>query len=208
MLNKLAFATRMVLGIFYLLSGLNWFFGFIPILPYVGMPADMHIKHAVVVEMINTGWMFQSAKIMELLFGISLLTNRYLPLMLAAALPVAFITFMLDALILDDIWRWMNGAESGALMWAAFEDMVVGGLCVLLPHLWLMWGYMDYYCPAGAAKATIRAPGDPAMVIAPAATSASEKKPAMRALFFALGLVAFALQAFNLYLFASMIRLH
>ena len=138
---RMVFAARMVLGIFYLLSGLNWFFGFIPMLPHVNMPADLPIKHAVVVEMIKTGWMFQSAKIVEVAFGLSLLFNRGVPAMLVAALPVAFLTFMLDALILDDIWRWLIGTETTPALMAAIADMIVGGLCVLLPHLWLMWCY-------------------------------------------------------------------
>ncbi len=209
MLNRLFFATRIVLGIFYLLSGLNWFFGFIPMLPYVGMPPDMHIKHAVVVEMINTGWMFQAAKLVELAFGLSLLTNRFLPAMLAAALPVAFITFMLDALILDDILHWLQGTESGALMWAAFADMVVGGLCVLLPHLWLMWCFQDYYRSALAVRALPRAPGDSAIVTTEAASAATGgTNPLFRPAFFAFGLIGLCLQAFNLYLFMGMIRLH
>lgn len=190
---RLAIAARIVLGVFYLLSGLNWFFGFIPLLPYVGMPADMHIKHVVVSEMIKTGWMFQSAKVVEILFGLSLLTNRFVPLMLLVALPVGFMTFMLDALILDDIWRWMIGRESGVALWAAIYDMVVGGLCVLLIHLWLIWCYLDYYRPMLVAKSIPRAAGT---------------EPPQRALswaFWAFGIFALALQAWNLYLFARMI---
>ena len=190
---RMVIAARVVLGVFYLLSGLNWFFGFIPLLPHIGMPADMHIKHVVVAEMIKTGWMFQSAKIVEILFGLSLITNRYVPVMLLAALPVGFMTFMLDALILDDIWRWIIAQESGAALWAAIYDMVVGGLCVFLIHLWLIWCYLDYYRPMLVAKSTPKAAGT---------------EPGQRTLswaFWAFGIFAFALQAWNLYLFASMI---
>ena len=190
---KMVFAARMVLGIFYLLSGLNWFFGFIPMLPHVNMPPDLPIKHAVVVEMIKTGWMFQSAKIVEIAFGLSMLTNRYVPVMLLVALPVVFMTFMLDALILGDIWHWLQGTETGVALWAAIMDMVVGGLCVLLIHLWLIWCYLDYYRPMLVATATPKEAG---------------REPSRRGLnwaFWAFGIFAFALQAWNLYLFASMI---
>lgn len=201
---KMVFAARMVLGIFYLLSGLNWFFGFIPMLPHVNMPPDLPIKHAVVVEMIKTGWMFQSAKIVEVAFGLSLLANRGVPAMLAVALPVAFLTFMLDALILDDIWRWINGAETTPALLAAIADMIVGGLCVLLPHLWLMWCYFGYYRPALAWRAPLPVPGA-TLDLAPA------MQPPMghwqRRMFFALGWVGLALQTFNLWLFAGMIKL-
>lgn len=189
--TRMVFAARMVLGIFYLISGLNWFTGVIPVLPYSGMPADLPIKHAVVSEMIATGWMFQAAKIVEVFFGLSMIFNRGVPVMLLIGLPVAFLTFMLDALILDDIAAWVQGAESGAALWAAIYDMVVGGLCVLLVHLWLVWCYLEYYRPMLVWKAV------------PAEAGATGG--ALRKAFVAFGVFAIALQAWNLYLFFSMI---
>ena len=208
MFDKMVLAARLVLGVFYLLSGLNWFFGFLPMLPHVGMPPDLPIKHAVVVEMINSGWMFQSAKIVELIFGVSMLTNRAVPLMLAAALPVAFITFGLDALILDDIWNWMQGTESSAELWAAIADMIVGGLCVLLPHLWLMWCYFGYYRPAMAWQAEpVEAwHGGSTGMVQPASAQPPAGKGLRRA-FYVFGWIALAFQTYNLYLFISMIGL-
>ena len=184
--------ARIVLGIFYLMSGLNWFFGFIPVLPHAGMPPDLPIKHEVVREMIGTGWMFQSAKIVEVVFGLSMVFNRAVPVMLIAALPVAFLTFMLDALVLDDIAAWLHGAESLGELWAAIYDMVVGGLCVLLIHLWLIWCYRAYYIPMlewRSAPSEVGLPGE------------GRLRPA----FFGFGLFAIALQVWNLYLFASIV---
>ncbi len=195
MFGKLVFAARMVLGIFYLFSGLNWFFGFLP-LPHVGMPADFPIKHDVVAEMVKTGWMFQSAKIVEIAFGIALLANRAVPLMLVVTFPVGLMTFMLDALILDDIWRWLQGSQSGAEMWAAFMDMVVGGLCVFLIHVWLLLCYFDYYRPMLAWSAPPRGVADSVQ---------PEARRVQRILFYSLGWLALALQTFNLYMFVSMI---
>lgn len=195
--NKMIFAARIVLGVFYLLSGLNWFFGFMPALPSIHMAPDLPIKHAVVAEMIRTGWMFQSAKIVEVAFGLSLLTNRLVPLMLLAALPVAFLTFMLDAMILGDLWHWIIGMETTAAMWAAVEDMIIGGLCVLLIHLWLIWCYFDYYRPLVVWEATPDA-GQRLGTGAPAS-------PWLRRVFFAFGWLGLALQAYNLFLFAELI---
>lgn len=203
MVGGMVLAARIVLGVFYLLSGLNWFFGFIPALPHAGMPADLPIKHAVVAEMIGTGWMFQSAKGLEVAFGLSLLANRAVPLMLAAALPLAFITFMLDALILDDLWRWISTAGSSAALRAAIADMVVGGLCVLLPHLWLMGCYFGYYRPAFVWKARPGASGHGGATGSPAAPAPAAG--GLRALFFAVGWAALGLQTYNLFLFAGMI---
>lgn len=196
MFQAMVLATRIVLGVFYLASGLNWFFGFIPMLPHVGMPPDLPIKHALVVEMIATGWLFQLAKIMELVFGFSLLANRAVPLTLAATLPVAFITFMLDALILDDIIGWLNGSVSIADLNTAIADMVIGGLCVLLPHLWLMICYRQYYAPAFAWRAEAAVGGQP---------DASAGTVWTKALLM-FGAFALLLQAYNLYLFLGMVR--
>lgn len=207
MFGKMVLAIRLALGIFYLLSGLNWFFGFIPLLPHLGMPPDLPIKHALVVEMINSGWMYQSAKIVEVLFGLSLLANRALPLMLAIALPVAFITFMLDALILDDLARWVAGTEAWPELWAAIADMVIGGLCVLLAHLWLMGCYAAYYRPAFVWVA------EPAACRTGGSAAAGGEIGCrlhgsgwLRRGFFGLGWLALALQLFNLYLFVGMIE--
>lgn len=210
MFGKMVFSARMVLGIFYLISGFNWFFGFLPMLPHIGMPADLPMKHVVVSEMIKTGWMFQTAKVIEIFFGLSMLTNRAVPLMLAATLPVAFITFMLDALILDDIWRWMTGVDTTAQLLIAIEDMVIGGLCVLLPHLWLMVCYFGYYRPACAWRTE---PSDPcgadALRGSPSPAQTAPHAPAcglLRKAFLAFGGFAILLQAYNLYLISGMIQ--
>lgn len=189
--SRLILIARLVLGVFYLMSGLNWFIGFLP-LPSIHSPPDLPIKHAVVAEMIRTGWMFQSAKVVEIAFGLSLIFNRLVPIMLLAALPVAFMTFMLDALVLDDLGRWLQGAESAAELGAALYDMVVGGLCVLLVHLWLLGCYFGYYRPLLAWRAEPTAPAQRGGAIG-------------RGTFLALGVFAIALQAWNLYLFIGLI---
>jgi hypothetical protein len=183
-------AARVVLGVFYLVSGLNWFFGFLP-LPSIHSPPDFPIKHAVVAEMIRTGWMFQSAKIVEIAFGLSLIFNRAVPAMLLVALPVGFMTFMLDALVLDDIWRWLHGAETSTELGAALFDMVVGGLCVLLVHLWLVWCYFDYYRP---------------MIVWRSSPRGANGGRFVAGVFVTFGLFAIALQAWNLYGFVDMIK--
>lgn len=207
MFGKMVLAARLVLGIFYVLSGLNWFIGLIPVLPHIGMPDDLPIRHVVVAEMIHTGWMFQSAKVLELLFGIALLANRLVPLMLAVTLPVVFIIFGLDALILDDLWGWVQGSVPGPDLWTAIMDMVIGGLCVLLPHLWLMWCYSAYYRPAMAWKAepVVAWKGGSAGTSTPVAAM-SPSGPALRLAFFAFGWIALAFQTYNLVLFSSMIE--
>jgi hypothetical protein len=153
--NNMVVAARILLGAFYLISGLNWFFGYLP-LPSLHTSLDAHLKHEIIMEMIRTGWMFQLAKLLEIAVGVSLLANRLAPAMLALSAPVAFITFMLDAMILGDVRDWLTGAATTSHLLAKIYDMIVGGLCVLLLHIWLMLCYFECYRPMLAWKAAPR----------------------------------------------------
>ena len=200
--QHLVFIARMLLGVFYLISGFNWFLGFMPPLPSVDMPLDTELKHAVVLEMIRTGWMFQFAKVAEIAAGLALVTNRFVPMMLAFTAPLAFITFMLDALILDDIFGWLTGTVSTQAVAAAIEDMIIGGLCILLLQVWLILAYRDYFLPL----LTFRA--QPSHFKAPAQSPAEGRLTlpgAAQKAFIALGCLAILLQAWNLYLFVGLI---
>jgi len=192
---KMVLAARILLGTFYLISGLNWFFGYLP-LPSIHTPLDAHLKHQVVMEMIKTGWMFQVAKLIEIGTGTALLTNRLVPAMLALSAPVAFITFMLDAMILGDIWSWFRGTVSNAYLLAKIGDMIIGGLCILLIQVWLMLYYLPFYRPMLVWKTTSRAPDQQAI---------AQQSGLWHKVFIALGAVALALQAWNLYLFVGLI---
>jgi hypothetical protein len=157
MLDKMIVAGRWILGIQYLLSGLNWYFGFLP-MPSIHGQGFPH-KHAVVAEMINTGWMFQFAKIVEILVGAALIANRFVPLVLVVAAPVAGLTFLLDAFVLDDIVAFTQGRSSFPSLATRLLDMIVGGACVLLVHIYLMLAYFEYYRPMMVARAQPRHPG-------------------------------------------------
>ena len=92
-------AVRYLLGAQYLASGLNWWIKMLPF-PSLSDPVDFQQKHAVAQAMIDTGWMYESAKIIEVLTAVSLLTNMFVPLMLVVSMPVAVTTFLLD------FWMW------------------------------------------------------------------------------------------------------
>jgi hypothetical protein len=192
-------AVRFLLGTFYLLSGLNWFFGFMP-LPSMDMPPDLRIKHQVIREMIETGWMFQSAKVIEVAAGLALLSNRFVPAMLAVSAPVAFITFMLDAMILDDVIAWFSGAATTQQLGAKVYDMVIGGLCVLVAHVWLMLCYFEHYRPMlvwnTKPQALELVSGEPRV---------ESRDNVLRKAFFVLGGIALVLLAWNFYLFVGLI---
>lgn len=197
----LVFVARMLLGVFYLISGFNWFFGFMP-LPSIDMPLDTQLKHPVIMEMIRTGWMFQFAKVAEILTGIGLVTNRFVPLVLALTAPLAFITFMLDALILDDVLGWLTGSIATPALAAAVGDMVIGGLCVLLIQVWLILAYRDYFVPLLAFRAE---PSDFQTARGHRGGTESGRRRFARKAFIGLGCVAILLQAYNFYLFVGLI---
>lgn len=155
--EAMQFVARMLLGVFYLSSGLNWVFGYIPFLPHIGMPPDLPMRHEVVAEMVQTGWMYQSAKILEIAAGLSLLSNRFVPLMLTATAPVAFLTAVLGAtLILGDIGGWFMGTVRGTVILKKITEGALGGLSAMLIHIWVMLSYFDYYRPLLTARAVSR----------------------------------------------------
>ena len=72
-------AIRYLLGVQYLLSGLNWWIKMLPFPNIWDPPAPM--KHAVANAMIDSGWMYHLAKIIEVATGLALVTNQFVPLM-------------------------------------------------------------------------------------------------------------------------------
>jgi hypothetical protein len=156
-IQAMAFVARMLLGSFYLMSGLNWVFGYIPILPHIGMPPDLPMRHEVVAEMVQTGWMYQTAKVLEIAAGLSLLLDRFAPLMLTVTAPVAFLTFVLGAsLIVGDVAGVVMGTVPGSILLAKIRAGAIGGLSVMLIHIWLMLCYFDYYRPLLTARAVTK----------------------------------------------------
>jgi hypothetical protein len=154
---SMALLARLLLGVFYLLSGLNWVFGYIPVLPHIGMSPDLPMRHEVVAEMVQTGWMYQTAKVMEIAAGVALLTNRFVPLVLVATFPVAFLTCILGAsLISADVAGWLTGAVPGSVLLAKIRAGAIGGTSLLLLQTWLMLCYFDYYRAMLTARAAPR----------------------------------------------------
>lgn len=139
-------AVLILLGVQYVLGGLNWWIKLFPFPNYFDVPTGPG-KHAVLDAMIATGWMFTAAKIIELLTGLALLTRRYVPLMLVVSFPVAAATFVIDALIFDDVAAWLAGNVSGAFMWSRVMDLVFFGGAVLAMQGYLMLSYFAYYRP-------------------------------------------------------------
>lgn len=155
--RRLIFWVRILLGVQYLLGGINWWYKILPF-PSISDPSSAAAKHAVLVAMVETGWMFMAAKIVELLMGLSLLFNRFIPVMLVVAFPVALTTFILDAFIFHALIGWLAGTVSGGVLWAKVLDMIFFGGAVLAMHGYLMLAYFDLYRPMLVAKSEPHAP--------------------------------------------------
>lgn len=145
--------VRLLLGIQCLLSGLNWWYKVLPF-PNLFDPPGMPVKSAIVGAMIQSGWMFTAAKTIEVLLGLALVLNRFVPLMLVASFPVIFMTFMLDALIGPTITAWWHGAVPIQNVWAKLLDATFFGGAVIVMQVYLMLMYFDAYRPMFHARAT------------------------------------------------------
>ncbi len=87
---------RILLGLVYLLNGLNWFFKIITPYPSASDFVDFLPPPDVVGAMIEQGVLFQAAKAVELVGGILLLANRWVPLTLVAQMAVTVPVFIVD----------------------------------------------------------------------------------------------------------------
>ena len=128
--NKLPTAARLLLGLIFTVFGLNGFLHFIP------QPPPSGPSGAFAGAMFATGYLFQLVKGTEVVAGLLLLSNRFVPLSLALLAPVivnilAFHTFL---------------APSGLPL----------PLIILALELYLARSYRDAYSPMLQAKALPR----------------------------------------------------
>ncbi|MCB9597848.1 MAG: DoxX family protein [Sandaracinaceae bacterium] len=125
-------AARVVLGLAFLVFGLNGFLGFLPMPPHEGGAG------AFLGALAATGYMFPLIKGTEVLVGALLLGNRFVPLALTLLAPV-----MVNILAFH----------------AVLEPAGVALPVVLLGlQLFLAWAYRRSYVGVLAAKARPEAP--------------------------------------------------
>ena len=138
-------AVRWLLGIQSLGSGINWW---IKILPFPNMhePLVGPVKHEILRTMIESGWMFTSAKVIEILLGLALIFNRHAVLALVLAFPVMLMTFLLDLWpFTANVLPFLSGNLSFAAFWASFLDMLFFGAGVFVMQAYLMSEYFADY---------------------------------------------------------------
>lgn len=115
---RLVAVVRLMMGTEFLLNGLNWWVKLIGPYPSISDFAHRAPPPDFVGAMIQTGVMFHIVKATELLAGIALLTNRFVPLMLVAAFPVTVPVFIVDVILIHHLRGFFMG--TGALLMNTF----------------------------------------------------------------------------------------
>ena len=111
---------RILLGLIYLIFGLDYFLHFIPYQPkHVGAPAAL--KYG----LMATGYIYPMMKSMQIAGGISLIINRYAPFSAVMLFPISLNVFLFHTVLVPSGWFM--------------------GVLLLVPNLWLGYAYRKYY---------------------------------------------------------------
>ena len=133
MIAKLAVLSRYLFGFNFFVNGINWWWKIMPY-PTRHDPANIHTPHFVQ-AMIDTGFLFDGIKVVEVITGAALLADLYVPLALAVAFPVTVAAWAVDIGLLG------NNLRAQVLGWS-----------VLLMNTFLMLAYIDSYLPMLRAR--------------------------------------------------------
>ncbi len=123
-------AARVVIGVLFLVTGLNIFFNFLP-QPTTPLPEG---AVAFASAMMKSGYMMRLIGVTQAIGGVLLLTNRFVPLALALIAPVIVNIFAFH------IFLEPSGIPVASLL-AALE-------------LYLVWTYRQSFTPMLAMRAT------------------------------------------------------
>lgn len=135
MLQKLATAARLLLGFDLLLNGVNWWWKLLPY-PSLG-EAPSHGTPQFVQAMIDTHFLFDGIKVVEVVTGLALLANRWVPAALVVAFPVTVAAWAVDFGLLT------NSLRAEVLGWA-----------ILALNGFLLVAYIDRYLPMLTSRAS------------------------------------------------------
>lgn len=125
--SKAPVAVRLFLGLAFTVFGLNGFLGFLP------MPQPPEAAGAFLGALAGTGYMFPLIKGTEVISGLLLLSNRFVPLALALLAPVTVNIVLYHAVLAPGL---------------ALPLMLIGG------QLFLAYVYRDVYRPMLQSKVT------------------------------------------------------
>ena len=122
-------SARILLGLIYVVFGLNFFLHFIPMPPSSGGVVDAFMG-----GLFQSGYFFPMMKGLEVVFGVMLLIGLFVPLALVVLMPISINILLFHAFL----------AGNPAL-----------AIVIVLVHIYLAWSYRDYYKPLLARKASV-----------------------------------------------------
>ena len=122
--------SRIVLGLIYLVFGLDYFLHFIPYQPnHTGGAAALKDG------LMAAGYLYPMMKSIQIAGGISLMLNRYAPFSAVALFPISLNVFLFHTVLVPSGW----------LM----------GVLLLVPNLFLGYAYRKYYRGLFVRKAEV-----------------------------------------------------
>src|SRR4051812_26147394 len=113
--------ARILLGLIFVVFGLNFFFHFIP----MAQPAMSKEAGAFSGGLYGSGYFFQYMKVLEIVAGLAILANRFTAFFLLVLLPISLNIFLFHAIL----------APAGAPI----------GTAVILLNVFLCVAYFKYY---------------------------------------------------------------
>ncbi len=129
-MKTLTVISRLVLGIIYLVFGLDYFLHFIPY-----QPAHTGAAAALKNGLMEAGYIYPMMKTIQMVGGISLIVNRYTPFSAVVLFPISLNVFLFHTILAPSAW----------LM----------GVLLLLPNLFLGYAYRKYYSGMFVRKAEV-----------------------------------------------------
>jgi len=120
-MRKVQIALQMLLGLMFLTFGTNKFFGFLT------MPQMNESATNFMMSLGSSGYMFPTIGIIEILCGLSLLTNRFVTLSLLLLAPITF-----------NILGFHLALDQGGLIMSVIITLI---------HIYLIYDRKDRYTP-------------------------------------------------------------
>jgi hypothetical protein len=115
-MKALIAAVRIGLGIYLIANGLNFYFQF-----FEFPPVKNEVANLLMAGFVSSG-MFEFVKITEVLCGLALILNIYVPLMLVITYPIVVIIGFIDVFILK--WE-LGGIVNGGIFFSVFTAMLL-----------------------------------------------------------------------------------
>ena len=128
-MNIAVHAVRLLFGSYYLVAGLNWF---IEVIPQQGIDSRWFL------DALAASGLFSAMKVVQVLFGLCLVTNRFVPAAIAGLMPITIVISFVNFFL-----------EHGVAFWAI-------GAAMIGANAFLMLMYSEYFVPLCTARSRAR----------------------------------------------------